>query len=115
MNSSEDNILRWTCCSPIKRFYWALLVGLGLSLAGQISAVEKTYFIGNWMNVDPGTRGILALQIGQQDSQFVMHAWGACSPNPCPWGYTRVSFLSPSVSSQDVSVARAVFKTSFSI
>jgi hypothetical protein len=77
--------------------------------------VDRNYFIGDWVNVNDSTRGIKAVQIGQQDYRFLMRAWGACSPSPCKWGQTKVSFLAPNVSSQEVTVATAVFKTSFSI
>ena len=98
-----------------KGMVWALLFGLYLSSAERMSAVDKGYFIGNWMNVDPQTRGLKAMQIGLQDNQMLMLAWGACHPNPCTWGQARVSLLAPGVSSSDVSAGTAVYKTSFAI
>ena len=101
--------------NSVKVFYWLLPLALGLCFAGRISAVDKSYFIGNWMNVDQGTRGLRAIQIGQQNNQMMMRAWGACSPNPCKWGYVNVSLLAPNGSSQDVSAATAVFTTNFNV
>ena len=97
----------------VGRSHWVLLVGLGLSFAVHISAADKQHFIGHWMNVNKGTRGIIAMAIGQQDGQTLMRAWGACTPSPCKWGQTRVSFLAPNVSSQEVMAATAVFRTNF--
>ena len=90
-----------------------LLVALCLSFALPSGAVDKSYFIGNWVNVNEQTGGIRAMQIGQQDEQFVMRAWGACHPILCKWGLTKVSFLAPGGSSKDATAATAVFTTNF--
>jgi hypothetical protein len=88
--TASKNTLKTIFGYSVKPFYGLLLIGLGLCLASRISAVEKNYLFGNWMNVDQGMRGILAMQIGQQDNQILMRAWGACSPDPCKWGYYGV-------------------------
>ena len=111
----EDNTVKATFRNSIRGPHWVLLVVLGLSFAVRMSAVDRNYFIGNWMNVNKGKGGIKAMQIGQQDDQTLMRAWGACTPNPCKWGQTKVSFYATNVSSQDVTSATAVFRTSFSI
>jgi hypothetical protein len=90
-------------------------VVLGLTLAIHTQAVDRNYFIGNWLNSDKKTGGIKARQIGLQDNRPLMRAWGACTPDPCKWGFSRASLLSGSVSSTDVSAAIAVFKTTFAV
>jgi hypothetical protein len=92
-----------------------LLVGLGLSFAVRVSAVREDYFIGHWVNVDNKTRGIMAVEIDEQDGHALMRAWGACDPSPCKWGQTEVSFLPPNVRSKDVAAATAVFRLGFAI
>jgi hypothetical protein len=116
MNSHDDaKTVKAAFRNPVRRFHWVLLVGLGLGFAVLTSAVDKKYFIGHWMNANKVTRGIIAMEIGEQDGQTLMRAWGACTPRPCKWGQTKVSFLAPNVSSQDVRAATAVFRTKFEI
>ena len=56
------NALMATSRDSVKVFYWLLPIALGLSFAGRICAVDKSYFIGNWMNVDQGTRGLRTMK-----------------------------------------------------
>jgi len=112
----EESISRTTLSRRVRRPYWMLLVVVVLGLGTvRASAVDRDSYIGNWVNVDAQTRGIKAIQIGVQDGQFQMRAWGACHPNPCKWGQANVSFLAPNVSSQDVASATAVYRPGFSI
>lgn len=111
---SQINIAKVASFNPARKLDYVFLVVLGLGFAVSLSAVNQDYFIGNWLNVNQATRGIMAIQMGRQNGQADMRAWGACSPTPCKWGQTRMSFLAPSVSSQEVSEARAVFVTGFS-
>jgi hypothetical protein len=55
------------------------------------------------------------VEIGAQDYQMLMRAWGACTPNPCAWGEARVSTLASSVSSSDISAATAIYRQGFAV
>lgn len=110
---SEANRVQARRRSSVKKLRSALLIGLALALAAQVSAVDRNFYIGHWINVDDQTRGIKAIEIGAQNNEMLMRAWGACTPNPCAWGEARVSTLASSVSSNDVSAATAVYRPGF--
>ena len=111
----EANRVQECCRSSVRKMRLGLLIGFGLAVAAQVGAVDRSFFIGHWLNVDDQTRGIKAIEIGSQDNQIFMLAWGAFTPNPCRWGQARVSTLASSVSSSDVSAATAVYKPGFKV
>jgi hypothetical protein len=43
-------------------------------------------FLGNWHNADPAARNITRLSISPNGQQWLVHAWGACTPTDCDWG-----------------------------
>jgi hypothetical protein len=73
-------------------------------------------FAGYWTNVDPNTRGIVALDIAVEGSSANVQAWGSCHPTPCDWGTVAANAFATDVSS-DISNAAAmtaVFDSGFS-
>jgi hypothetical protein len=55
-------------------------------------------FVGNWVNVDPDTRGMTRLVIEGIDSKIVtFHGYGQCQPTDCDWGVVRVPFTPPAL------------------
>ena len=49
-------------------------------------AVTPAPIVGTWVNCDHQTRGLVRVVIGALGNQITVHAFGACSPNPCDWG-----------------------------
>jgi hypothetical protein len=53
-------------------------------------------FQGRWVNVDPNTGGITRLQIRQNGTQLIVHAFGKCHPTDCDWGEEKGSVIANS-------------------
>ena len=54
-------------------------------------------FSGVWINMDAHTRGVTKLAIAEKDGEFTIRAWGACTPEDCDWGATKLHRLGDSV------------------
>jgi TonB family protein len=65
--------------------YRTLLALVLLVFAAQSSFAQLTGFAGTWRNVDATSRGIVQLDVSDEDG-LRLHVWGACSPAPCDWG-----------------------------
>jgi hypothetical protein len=48
--------------------------------------IQPSTLVGNWVNTDKATRGIVRLVLSSLDGDFKVQAFGACSPSPCDWG-----------------------------
>jgi hypothetical protein len=47
-------------------------------------------FLGDWVNVDPATRGMTRLEITETgDGSASFHGYGRCHPTDCDWGLAR--------------------------
>jgi len=47
-------------------------------------------FVGDWVNVDPDTRGMTRLEITETgDGSASFHGYGRCHPTDCDWGLAR--------------------------
>jgi hypothetical protein len=95
-----------------------LVLGAALALATPSSAQIST-FTGHWQNTNKNTRGIVDVDISDSGSNNVsVHAFGACSPQPCDWGNAEAYAYSPSVDQnvgQSAVGITAVVTTSFSV
>lgn len=50
-------------------------------------------FVGEWVNVDPNTRGMTRLNITRKtNTAGSMHGFGSCSPQDCDWGEIPSTF-----------------------
>jgi len=45
--------------------------------------------VGTWLNCDHQTRGLVRIMIAANGREISLHAFGACTPNPCDWGVTN--------------------------
>ena len=41
---------------------------------------------GVWKNQDTNTSGVTKLEIKQEGTELIVHAWGRCQPEDCDWG-----------------------------
>ena len=52
---------------------------------------------GVWINTDADTQGIIKLAIVEKDGESTIRAWGACTPEYCDLGTTKLHRLGDSV------------------
>jgi hypothetical protein len=53
--------------------------------------------VGTWVNVNPATRDIVKIVLGNTGATLHVHAYGACSPTPCDWGQVNGQAYAASV------------------
>jgi hypothetical protein len=74
-------------------------------------------YAGRWVNIDPNTRGITALNITVNGTQVNVQAWGSAHPRDIDWGvidgYAYAATVSDNLSS-GVQVVSAAYRTNFS-
>jgi hypothetical protein len=57
------------------------------AVAHQVNRViQPSALVGNWVNTDKASRGIVRLVLSSPDGDFRVQAFGAGSPTPCDWG-----------------------------
>jgi hypothetical protein len=86
-----------------------------LVLTGPASATLPE-LIGNWKNINPATRDLVRVEITDAGGAINVHAWGACSPNPCDLGTVKAVPFAPDVSAPlpaDGQYLQAEFPESF--
>lgn len=59
---------------------------LGIKEPPVALAVSPLPLVGTWMNCDHATPNLLRLMIAANGNEINLHAFGACTPNPCDWG-----------------------------
>ena len=75
----------------VVRIGYQMVVAEGGVLAGppQRNPSDLSAFVGEWVNVDAGTRGMTRLEIvAAGDQALSFHGWGKCHPTDCDWGVT---------------------------
>lgn len=50
-----------------------------------LAAVNLSNLVGNWVNVDAATRGIVRIVLTDRHGTIGVHVYGACHPTPCDW------------------------------
>lgn len=67
-------------------------VGSSLSgLSNYLTFSNVARFVGNWINVNPDTRGITRVNIENQVDKLYIHMWGSCDTAECDWGIAATS------------------------
>ena len=62
--------------------------------------IEPSDLVGNWVNTDKATRGMVRLVLTDLNGTLMVRAFGACNPEPCDWGEVKTSIYSIGVDSQ---------------
>jgi|GEM_PF-6453213 len=70
-------------------------------------------FVGEWINVDPGTAGITRLVISKTRRGRKIKAFGQCHPEDCDWGTAELNLIGDNVSDYDPSWAMARWDKGF--
>ncbi len=102
----------------MKKIGVGLLVGLLVVTIAATASANMAQFLGKWINTNPNTRGITALNISilMPGQQIMVHAWGQCTPTDCDWGNMPGVAYAPNVSAnlmETVEAISVVHKESF--
>lgn len=87
---------------------------LGIATPQAAVVVSPAPLLGTWVNVDHNTRDLVRVVIAQAGNEITVHAFGACSPNPCDWEQVPGMVYSESVSLSPAVAFTAQYKFSFS-
>lgn len=79
-----------------------------LCLAASTAFADLNTFVGQWVNMDPNTRGITALNISLNGQQLRVQAWGKAHPSDIDWGVVPGYPYAASVSDNIVNAAWVV-------
>ena len=76
--------------------------------------IEAAPLLGEWINTNPATRGIVKAVISRSPGGVFVRILGASSPSPCDWGEARVDALySSGVQSVDAMAFTATYDFGF--
>lgn len=75
--------------------------------------IHPSALVGNWVNTDQATRGIIRLSLSSQDGVFKVQAFGACSPVACDWGVVAGEIYSDGIDSEMAVGFQAFYKFQF--
>ena len=106
-----------------KRFVKLLAISLGVvaSLAMLLAVARalnprNTNLVGTWNNVDSNTADIVQIIIADDGvGGITVHAFGACSPDPCDWGIVPGVAYSTSTSDANGKFFTATYDFGFEI
>ena len=87
-------------------------LGLGLAIVALSANGELQRFAGQWVNVDPASRGISKVQIETSGEVVRVRVFGRCHPSDCDWGWvTGLAYTAEGVDAELPSTASAVLAT----
>ena len=70
---------------------------LGITKPEAAVVVSPEPLLGTWVNVNHETRDLVRVVIATKGKEIVVHAFGACQPNPCDWGQVEGMIYAGSV------------------
>jgi hypothetical protein len=89
------------------------LIGPNAVVAADHVQRSQDRFVGHWTHENPETRGLTKIVIRKDDNDWLIRAWGACEPEDCDWGETKLSLLGDSADAQDLPYAFATWDHGF--
>ena len=69
--------------------------------------------VGNWVNVNAASRGLVRITLQAGPTGLTVHAYGSCSPTPCDWGVAPARAYSAGVDAKPAEAFTAVYKQGF--
>jgi hypothetical protein len=75
--------------------------------------ISPDLLVGTWVNVEPQTRDLVRLEIKPKGNEVTVHAFGACTPNPCDWGTVEGHIYSDTVATMRAVAFSAEYKFDF--
>ncbi|MGA7832657.1 MAG: hypothetical protein WCA21_17000 [Terracidiphilus sp.] len=88
----------------------AIVLGAFNSARARAKDSPDSRLDGDWVNIDPNTRGIVEVIIAGKE----IHPYGACHPTACNWGVIKAKSFAESVNSSEISKLVAKKFNSFS-
>lgn len=86
---------------------------LGLPKERVQEVVDAKPLLGTWVNCDHQTRGLVRLMIAASGKEITIHAFGACSPDPCDWGVVNGLVYAANVASNPGVAFNAAYNFNF--
>jgi len=77
------------------------------------AVVSPAPLLGIWTNVEPHPRNLVRVMIEQKGKEIQVHAFGACTPNPCDWLAVPGMVYADSVCGGPAVAFTALYKPSF--
>jgi hypothetical protein len=96
-------------------FIASLLLALAASAANAVENEVRSQdrFVATWANEDQETRGMTKLEVKKDGDEWTIRAWGACEPDDCDWGVTKLNLLGDAVDARDLPYALATWDHDF--
>lgn len=96
------------------RFLLLVVAALStLAVATSAQSISPSSFEGEWVNVNPNTRGITRISITSGANGLAIRAFGKCHPRECDWGVQTLEPVGRSVEDQDPTDGFAVWDHGF--
>ncbi len=70
---------------------------------------------GEWISVNPRTRGISSIVVSQDGSGWSVEAWGKCHPRDCVWGSVALTPIGESVEDGSFNRGFAIWDAGFAL
>ena len=96
-----------------KSCFLLILISLVFTFNSSAQVADSPDLLGEWVNVDPATRGITGVVIAPGRSGLAIQAWGRCHPRDCEWGETPLHLVANSVDDRAYKGAFAVWNAGF--
>ena len=98
----------------VRRFLLSVVVALSaLAAAASAQSTAPPASEGEWVNVDPNTRGISRITISSGSNGPGIRAFGRCHPRDCDWGIQTLEAVGRSVEDRDPTEGFAVWDHGF--
>jgi hypothetical protein len=88
---------------------------LGITTPHVALAVASAPLVGTWMNCDHATRNLVRVMIAANGNEITVHAFGACSPNPCDWGQVNGTVYADNVAATPAVAFTASYTFAFKV
>ncbi len=82
---------------PLRVYGRRMLLLVCCFLAGFNAHAAVSDFRGDWVNIDPATRGITRINITGSGSRYRLRVFGKCRPVDCDWGSVSAYFYTDRV------------------
>ncbi|HUB30030.1 MAG TPA: hypothetical protein VL967_10045 [Terracidiphilus sp.] len=86
---------------------------LGIKTPHTPIVVSAENLVGTWVNISHDTRDLVRLMVSLKGNEIVVHAFGACHPNPCDWGQAPARMYAENVASAPATSLIANYKFDF--
>lgn len=88
---------------------------LGITAPHVPQVVSSIPLVGTWMNCDHATRSLVRVMLAANGNEITVHAFGACSPNPCDWGQVNGTIFADNVATTPAVAFTAAYTFAFKV